>query len=87
MTAETVISGKFWVVFWLELAKMLSILFEILTSHHMQDDASGMLWFLLRNSRNWDKKQIFWLILGVFFVYILLHTDLRHKLLPNERSH
>ena len=53
----------------------------------MQDDASGMLWFLLRNSRNWGTKQIFWLILGVFFVYILLHTDLRHNLLPNERSH
>ena len=54
-------------VFWLELPKMLSILFEILTSDDMQDDASDMLWFLLKfYGWKWAKKFIFWLILKGF---------------------
>ena len=39
----TVILGCFCLVFWPELLKMLSILFEILTSDDIQDDASDML--------------------------------------------
>ena len=45
--AETVILGCFWVVFWRELPKMLSILFEIFTSDDMQGDALDMLRLLL----------------------------------------
>ena len=45
---ETVILGGFWVVFWQELPKMLSILFEILTSNVVQDNALVMLQFLLK---------------------------------------
>ena len=41
--AENVILGSFWVVFWPELLKMLSILFEILTSDNKQNDASDLL--------------------------------------------
>ena len=47
--AETIVLGCFWVVFWPGLLKMLSILFEILTSDDMQDDASKMLRFLLKD--------------------------------------
>ena len=35
-------------VFWPELSKILSILFEILTSDDMECDASDMPWFLLK---------------------------------------
>ena len=46
---ETVILGFFCVVFWLELPKMLSILFEILNRFlNKKDYASDMLWFLLK---------------------------------------
>ena len=48
MLAEASILGDFWVFFWAELPKILSTLFEILTSDDMQDDASDMLRFLLK---------------------------------------
>ena len=48
MLAEASILGYFWVFFWAELPKILSTLFEILTSDDMQDDASDMLRFLLK---------------------------------------
>ena len=40
--------GCIWVVFWPKIPKMLSIVFEILTSYDMKDDASDMLQFLLK---------------------------------------
>ena len=46
--AETIILGCFGVVFWPELPQNLSILFEILSSDDMKDNASGMLQFLLK---------------------------------------
>ena len=66
LPAETVILGCFWVVFWPEFAKMLPILFEILTSDDMQDDASDMLPFLLKYSemvKNGAKNSSFMVIL------------------------
>ena len=76
LPAETVILGCFWVVFWPEFAKMLPILFEILTSDDMQDDASDMLPFLLKYSemvKNGAKKLFFYSYFVTFFVYALLH--------------
>ena len=74
MLAETSILGYFWVFFWAELPKILSTLFEILTSDDMQDDASDMLRFLLKYyDWNWTKKLIFWLILRGF-LYISSDT-------------
>ena len=71
--AENVILGSFWVVFWPELLKMLSILFEILTSDNKQNDASDLLLFfteVLRNVPNWAKKLIFDSFWEVFFMLI-----------------
>ena len=57
-------------VFWLELLKMLSVLFRIFTSDDMQDfqdDASDMLWIILKYyGWNCAKKLIFWLNLRGF---------------------
>ena len=74
MLAEASILSYFWVFFWAELPKILSTLFEILTSDDMQDDASDMLRFLLKYyDWNWTKKLIFWLILRGF-LYISSDT-------------
>ena len=75
MPVETVILGCFWVIFWPELPKMLSILVEFLTGDDMQNDASVMLQFLLKyleKVKIWPKI----LFLGSF---------LCPKMLPNER--
>ena len=46
---------------------MWSNLFEILTSDAIQHDASGMWSLFLKNTWNWAKKTIFWLILRGFW--------------------
>ena len=48
---ETVTLGCFWVFFWPGLPKIMSILFDILTSDDMQSDASDMLRFLLKREQ------------------------------------
>ena len=66
---------------------MLSILFIILTIDDMQDDASAMLWFLLKY---WEKIKIVQknLFFCEFFCLCpLTLCELHPKILPSERPY
>ena len=70
VAAETVILGCIWLVIWPKLPKILSILFEILTSDDVQDDTSDMLRVFFWSIDKWlklsQKIDSFWFILIIF---------------------
>ena len=79
--------GCFWVVFWQELGKM-SILFKILTSDDMQDDASdilGLYWRSKKWSKLGQKTDFFGSFWEVFCLFPFTQFELRLKILVNER--
>ena len=76
-------------MFWPELPKMLSVLYENLASDDMQDDASYMLQFFLKCKEMFEigSKSWFFDSFWEFFVYALLHSELHPKTWPNKRSY
>ena len=70
----SIILSCFWVVFWLELSKILSILFVQWWHARWCMRYATVFIEILRNGRNWVKKQIFssfWVFLFMLSVYAL----------------